>query len=125
AGPGVYYLPGGPKWRYAFQMYGWCDLGRSVAAGDYDRAAATLEQTRQRMGRDGEAVQAQRGPFLAHRLIAEVGLATAPSMLPARLLMNSQRDEATAMLVQNEFLVVERADLHVIERMLRLERGQP
>ena len=118
-------LPGGANWAYRFPAYDWYDLGMSAATGDYDRAAAALARLREQMKQAGETIERQVAPELARRVTAEVGLGAAPSMLPPRLFARMRRDESAGLLVSTQFLVVERADLHVLDGMLRLERGQP
>ena len=78
-----------------------------------------------RSQRETEAIRAEATFALVARLTAEVGSGTVPSSIPLRLYANLERSNAANYLAQSQFLTVERADLHVLDGMLRLERGQP
>jgi tetratricopeptide (TPR) repeat protein len=128
-GLGIYELPGshqsGQRWSYLFHAYDWFDLCQSAAAGHYDRASVACERLRERMKHHGEHNLARLAPTLAVRLSSEMGLGAVPGAIPLRL--HARREEllTTHLLSQNQFLLVERADLHALEAMLLLERGGP
>jgi tetratricopeptide (TPR) repeat protein len=113
------------RWSYRFPAHDWFDLCQAAAAGHYDRASRALERMRSRMTDQGARISARFVPVLARCLTAEVGLGATPAALPLRLANRLQRDPVAGLLVQNQFQLVVRADLHVLEGMLLLERGQP
>jgi tetratricopeptide (TPR) repeat protein len=127
-GLGVYELPGRPqgrRWGYVFPAYDWFDLCQAASAGNYARAAGALERMRGRMQRQGELMRTRLVPETARRLASEIGVGAVPAAVPLRLYKRLERDSAAALLVQNDFLLVERADLYTLEGMLLLERGRP
>src|SRR5260370_36434006 len=77
------------------------------------------------MKHDGDANRARLAPPLAVCLTSECGLAAAPEMEMLRLFRSLEREQLSALLVQNQILTVERADFHALEGMLLLERGLP
>jgi hypothetical protein len=124
-GLGEYEPPGGPTWRYRFHAYDWCDLCRGAAAGDYDRAEKAISRLRDRMQREGDRLSAQLAPALALRLTADLGSAAVPETALLGQYNRIERDRLAGWLVQGQFLLVERADLHAVSGMLELERGRP
>ncbi|MFL5342812.1 MAG: hypothetical protein ACJ8F7_21980 [Gemmataceae bacterium] len=124
-GLGFYDMAGGARWGYLFLAYDWCDVCQSAAAGDYDRAAVALKRMRDAMQRDGETNRSRFAFPLAGWLTSEIGVAAAPSALALRVYANAERDQVAGYLLQNQFLGVERADLHALDGLLRLERGEP
>jgi hypothetical protein len=124
-GLGFYDLPGGQRYGYRFHAYDWCDLCRSAAAGDYDRAAGAAQRLRDRMKREGDVMHARLAPQLALQVTSDLGSAAAPETVLFSRYNRLPRERLSGWLVQGQFLLVERADLHAVDAMLRLERGQP
>jgi hypothetical protein len=124
---GLYELPfphGDERLAYQFLAYDWFDLCQAVGAGDYERAAAAIARLQKRT----EQAEAFGGPLRAGveaQLASEVGLGAAPESLFLRAYQRQKREAITRLYVQNRFGLAERADLHVIEGMLLLERGLP
>jgi hypothetical protein len=115
----------GTRWSYAFPAYDWFDFCQSAAAGNYDRAALVLEHIRSSMKVQEDRFLAPLSARLVGPLMLEVGAGAAPGAIALRLEGRVLRDRALGHLVPALFLPVERADLHAVEGMLRLEQGQP
>jgi tetratricopeptide (TPR) repeat protein len=128
-GLGVYDLAGGGpgrrRWGYSFPAYDWFYLCQSSAAGHYRNASIALERLRERLEVQANPLRAWVTPRLASRLASEVGLGAAPGSIALRVGRRLDRDLFATSIVQSLFMSVERADLHVIEGMLLLERGDP
>jgi tetratricopeptide (TPR) repeat protein len=108
---------------YRFPAYDWFDVCQSAAAGDYDRAAGALERLRTRLEHEGERVRVRAIPAASWMMAAEVALGTSPFPLLSNLPTRLERERFLSVVVRNEFQVVERADLHVVEGLLLLEAG--
>jgi hypothetical protein len=126
---GFFDLPGagndGRRWGYRFLAFDWFDCCQAAAAGDYDRACRALERLDERMERQGKHNSDLLGPAAARQLTSEVGLGAVPAALPLRIYARLQREQAAGLVVQNQFQLVERADLNALGGMLLLERGLP
>jgi tetratricopeptide (TPR) repeat protein len=123
---GVCEVPGGERRQpYRFHAYDWFDLCQTAAAGRYDGVSAALERMRARMKREEEIVTGRVPARVAERLTVELGLAATPQTYPLRLYAHAERDALAALLAQAESVAVERADLHVLDGMFRLEAGRP
>jgi tetratricopeptide (TPR) repeat protein len=126
---GAYDLPGrsrdGRHWTYRFPACVWFDLCQAAAAGDYNRASGVLQALRERLKQGAGPLRDRLVPALAGRLTAEVGMGAAPEAILYRLFVRLDRDPLVGLLGQSQFIPVERADLHVLEGMLLLERGLP
>jgi tetratricopeptide (TPR) repeat protein len=125
SGLGYYDLAGSRRWSYRFLAYDWFDVLQTTATGNYDGAARALERMRNQLEREGNALTARLSPALALRVTSELGVSTEPSTVPLRMYANLEREQVSGWVVQSQFLPVERADLHTLEGMLLLERGQP
>ena len=123
----LYRLPGGTKngkpWRYAIPAYDWFDFCESAAAGRYDRADLALERLRERLeGVESMATPQVMGLHLRTALF-ELGSATMPAALFARVPGADQREAWAVRTGETRFLSTVRADLHVLGGLLKLERG--
>jgi tetratricopeptide (TPR) repeat protein len=119
---------GGRRWGYRFLAYDWFDLCQAAAVGNYEAASAALQRLRDRLQREGPTILARLRPALARWLASKWGLWAVPPALGPRLtalLLERAGDQVTAMLSESLFLPAARADLHVVEGMLLLERGLP
>jgi hypothetical protein len=125
AGLGMYALPAGHRWAYNLGAFDWCDLCQSAAGGATDRAVAALERLRQPMKTGfGQNLNDLRTNFTL-LYTREVGLGAVPAALLPRLIVHAFRADVESRLRQNELLLVEQADLDVLEGMLLLEAGLP
>jgi hypothetical protein len=125
AGLGAYTLAASHDWVYRFGAFDWFDLCQNAAAGSTDRAAAALERIRQPMRRTFE----QDLPRLRRRFLllcaGEMGLGANPTALFPRLFADALRRAVGMHLCHNVLLLlVEQADLDVVEGMLLLEAGE-
>lgn len=124
-GLGFYDLAGGRGWSYRFPAYDWFDLCQTAAVGNYDSASRALERMRVRMKQQGEQIGSLLSGAVAWRVASEVGLSTDLAALCLRGQARAERNLVVGLLLQCQFLRVVRADLHVLDGMLLLERGWP
>jgi hypothetical protein len=128
-GLGLIDLPGrapdGRRFSFRLPAHDWFSLCRAAAAGDYDLASVALERLRDRLQREEGPLLVRLAPALAGRVALELatGAAAPALLLQAHNLLD--RDLVSGWLAQGQFVPVERADLHVLEGMLLLERGVP
>jgi hypothetical protein len=125
AGLGDFILPAGHRWGYRFGAIDWFDLCQSAAAGATDRAVAALDRLRRplEVGLDADLARLKRR--LPGLYAGEVGLGVVPGAFLSRLVALLIREQDRLRLFQDELLLVEQADLNVVEGMLLLEAGLP
>ena len=111
------------NYGYRLTAYDWFDLCQAAAAGNYDRAASALTRLRGRMRLAGAGLVGRLERPLLWHAVAELGLGASSQNVFMRLQMRRERERVSGLLVQSQFLQIERADLRVLEGMLALERG--
>jgi hypothetical protein len=124
---GNYVIPGGVQdgrpWSYAVHTYDWYDLLQSAAAGRYGAAVGAADRLRARLRAQEGGSRRMLAPQAAHQLVSQAGMVAGPGA--AWHLPFAVRNRAGLLDV---FAIVNlaaaaRADLHVIEGLLHLERG--
>ncbi len=128
-GLGVYELAGvrqrGQRISYRFPAFDWFSICQSAATGNYDQALGVLERLRNQLEREETSMVQRLRPGYTKMLASEIGLRSAWRIVPPSLFVSLDNERVSDWLVQGRFMTVERADLHVLEGMLLLERGRP
>ena len=126
---GVYELPGGVRdgrrWMYRLPAYDWFTFAQAAAAGRYDAAVAAQHRLGDRFEREAEFIRPRLAAVYSRQVASETGLALPPDTVLNRLHAGRERGRLDEMEVDLRLLNVQRADLHVLSGLLRLEQGDP
>jgi tetratricopeptide (TPR) repeat protein len=131
-------LPGAKVPLYHLPSYEWLLALQSAATGDYGVATASLGAIRSQMRETSKQLESLRSRLERLRsvvpqlLVSELGLRAQPQLPLAATLVKGRRNEALAVLVNDQsalamepVLRAQQADLLVVEGMLALEQGSP
>src|SRR5262249_37407066 len=114
-----------PLTEYRLPAYAWLSALQAAAAGDYDAAAANLNDLRARLDREVSGNLAPLRVSMPLAVGCEVSVRAHPGLLPIHALAGLQRLTISGLLARTQLLQLELADLGVLEGLLALERGQP
>jgi hypothetical protein len=126
-GLGSYDIPGGAAngrpWGYRLHAYDWFDLCQSAAAGRYVAAAGAAERLRTRLRAQEEIARRNLQRGAAFALASEAMLPASPPAGWRMLYPAREHERLTDFAINVDFLAAARGDLHTLEGLLRLERG--
>lgn len=113
----------GRPWAYYFPAHDWFDLLAAAAAGRYVVAAGAVERLRARLQAQEGGSRRPTGLAAAGLLVKQAGLGAAPGTGWGLLWGNVQLRTFADFATYHDMLAAQRADLHVVEALLHLERG--
>ena len=124
---GLHEIPGGDTsgrpWAYQLHAHDWFDLLTAAAAGRYVFAAGAAERLRERLQAQEVGGRRPVGLASARLLVSQAGLGATPGSGWALLLGTTNLQGFGGIALYHDLLASQRADLHVLDGLLKLERG--
>jgi tetratricopeptide (TPR) repeat protein len=110
---------------YRLAAYEWLHFLQAAASGDYTLAAEALEELVRPQAESSQRAMAKLRSAFPEAVASELGLATEPQLLLARMVAQGVRWDLLRYLTEVSFLSAQRADLYVLAGLLATERGAP
>src|SRR5207253_7303868 len=110
---------------YRLPSYDWLRFLEAAALGDYDPAAESLSgmlRVLQEKYRDGVRVVHRALPII---VATDVALSSHPANKFLQVMLQTERGNTAYAMADLGFLAAQRADLHVVNALLAVERGLP